>query len=82
MYEPKLDEVRQMADQGNLIPIYRLMPADLETPVSVYLKLRQANRSSFLLESVEKGEDKERSCPKCRSNSIRHLKKKKSAPKD
>jgi hypothetical protein len=28
-------------------------------------------------EKVEKGEDKERSCPKCRSNSIRHLKKKK-----
>ena len=25
---------------------------------------------------VEEGEDKERSCPKCRSNSIRHLKKK------
>ena len=27
-------------------------------------------------EPVEKGEDKERSCPKCRSNSIRQLKKK------
>ena len=27
-------------------------------------------------EQVAKGEDKERSCPKCRSNSIRHLKKK------
>ncbi len=26
---------------------------------------------------VEQGEDKERSCPKCRSNSIRHHKKKK-----
>jgi predicted Zn-ribbon and HTH transcriptional regulator len=26
-------------------------------------------------EKVEKGEDKERTCPKCRSNSIRHLKK-------
>jgi predicted Zn-ribbon and HTH transcriptional regulator len=25
-------------------------------------------------ETVEKDEDKERSCPKCRSNSIRHLK--------
>jgi predicted Zn-ribbon and HTH transcriptional regulator len=25
-------------------------------------------------ERVEKGEDKERSCPQCRSNSIRHLK--------
>jgi predicted Zn-ribbon and HTH transcriptional regulator len=29
-------------------------------------------------ERVEPGEDKERSCPKCRSNSIRHLKKKRS----
>jgi len=28
-------------------------------------------------DKVEKGEDKERGCPKCRSNSIRHLKKKK-----
>ena len=27
-------------------------------------------------EKVETGEDKERGCPKCRSNSIRHLKKK------
>ena len=27
-------------------------------------------------EKVEEGEDKERGCPKCRSNSIRHLKKK------
>lgn len=25
-------------------------------------------------ESMEKGEDRERTCPKCRSNSIRHLK--------
>ena len=25
-------------------------------------------------EKVEKGEDKERSCPACRSNSIRHIK--------
>lgn len=30
---------------------------------------------------VEPNEDKERSCPKCRSNSIRHLKKKKKAVK-
>lgn len=27
-------------------------------------------------EKMEKGEDKERSCPKCRSNSIRHMKRK------
>ncbi len=56
MYLPTLDEVRKLAPEGNLIPIYRILPADLETPVSVYLKLRQAGKSSFLLESVEKGE--------------------------
>ena len=28
-------------------------------------------------EKLEQGEDKERSCPKCRSNSIRQMKKKK-----
>jgi DNA-directed RNA polymerase subunit RPC12/RpoP len=32
-------------------------------------------------EKVEPGEDKERGCPKCRSNSIRHLKRKKAAAK-
>ena len=56
MYQPSLETVRQLAPQGNLIPVYRVLPADLETPVSVYLKLRQPGKSSFLLESVEKGE--------------------------
>jgi anthranilate synthase component 1 len=55
MYKPPLDQVRSLAGQGNLIPIYRELPADLETPVSVYLKLRDSS-PSFLLESVEKGE--------------------------
>ena len=59
-YTPTLDQVRQLAQQGNIIPIYRELPADLETPVSVYLKLCGQGRSngtapSFLLESVEKG---------------------------
>lgn len=56
MYLPTLDDVRKLASEGNLIPVYRILPADLETPVSVYLKLRQPGKSSFLLESVEKGE--------------------------
>jgi anthranilate synthase component 1 len=54
-YTPTLNEVRDLAGQGNLIPVYRELPADLETPVSVYLKLRNGG-PSFLLESVEKGE--------------------------
>ena len=58
-YKPSLDEVRELAGLGNIIPIYRELPADLETPVSVYLKLCGQGSSngrgpSFLLESVER----------------------------
>jgi anthranilate synthase component 1 len=57
-YKPGLDEVRTLAGQGNVIPVYCELPADLETPVSVYLKLcgQEKGAPSFLLESVEKGE--------------------------
>src|SRR5262245_15011858 len=56
-YKPSLDEIRELATRGNIIPVYRELPADLETPVSVYLKLcARPNGPSFLLESVEKGE--------------------------
>ena len=55
MYHPSLTEVQDLAEQGNLVPVWRELPADLETPVSVYLKLRSAG-PSFLLESVEKEE--------------------------
>ncbi|MBN1218091.1 MAG: anthranilate synthase component I [Anaerolineae bacterium] len=55
MYKPTLEQVEKMAQQGNLIPIYRDLPADMETPVSIYLKL-QDEGSCFLLESVSGGE--------------------------
>ena len=54
-YTPSLDEARALAPQGNLAPVYREVPADLETPVSVFLKVARG-RHSFLLESVEGGE--------------------------
>ena len=44
-----------MAGQGNLVPVYREIMADLETPVTAYLKVAQGPYS-FLLESVEGGE--------------------------
>ncbi|MCA9984062.1 MAG: anthranilate synthase component I [Anaerolineales bacterium] len=57
VYEPGLDHFRALAGgQANLVPVYREFPADLETPVSVYLKLMQSGQPSFLLESVEHGE--------------------------
>jgi anthranilate synthase component 1 len=55
MYQPTLDEVRQLKKHGNLVPVYREIQADLETPVSAYLKIARGNYS-FLLESVEGGE--------------------------
>ncbi|MEZ4622459.1 MAG: chorismate-binding protein [Caldilineaceae bacterium] len=56
-YKPTLEEVRTLAGKGSIIAVHRELPADLETPVSVYLKLQSGGQSpSFLLESVEKGE--------------------------
>ncbi len=54
---PSLDEVRDLASsgEGNIVPIYREVRADLETPVSAYLKVARGPYS-FLLESVEGGE--------------------------
>jgi len=55
VYSPNLDEFRQLARRGNLVPVFRELSADLDTPVSVFLKLGQA-APTFLLESVEGGE--------------------------
>ena len=55
MYSPTLDEFRQLAQQGNLIPVTRRLLADIETPLSAYRKIRGAGES-FLFESVEGGE--------------------------
>ena len=55
MYYPNLEEVKKLAGSGNLIPVYREIDADLETPVSAYLKVARPPYS-FLLESVEGGE--------------------------
>jgi len=55
MYHPTLDQLLEVGELGNVVPVWLELPADLETPVSVYLKLR-GEGPSFLLESVEKGE--------------------------
>jgi anthranilate synthase component 1 len=56
LYAPSFEDVTRLFEQGDLVPVYRTLPADLETPVSVYLKLSQGGEASFLLESVEGGE--------------------------
>ena len=52
---PSLEEARALATEGNFCPLYCEVPADLETPVSAYLKVARGEYS-FLLESVEGGE--------------------------
>jgi anthranilate synthase component 1 len=53
---PDRATVHRLFEQGDLVPVYRTLLADLETPVSVYLKLARVSTASFLLESVEGGE--------------------------
>ena len=55
MYYPTLEEVKKHKGEGNLIPVYREIVADLETPVSAFLKINRGGHS-FLLESVAGGE--------------------------
>ena len=55
MYYPTLEQVKTMTRQGNLAPVCRSIHADLETPVSAYLKVARGPYS-YLLESVEGGE--------------------------
>ena len=42
---------------ANIIPVVKTLPADLLTPLAVYLKLSKDTKNSFLLESVEGGEN-------------------------
>ena len=55
MYYPTLSDVKKLSRGGNVVPIYREIVADLETPVSAFLKINRGGYS-FLLESVEGGE--------------------------
>ena len=62
MYCPDKNVFLEKARQGNVIPVWRELLADQDTPLSAYERLRTAIRTrydlpcSFLLESVEGGE--------------------------
>lgn len=56
MYYPSLKEFLKLSRKGNVIPVYKEINADLDTPVSAYLKIKKDD-FSFLLESVE-GQEK------------------------
>ncbi len=55
MYYPSLKEFIQKSKKGNLIPVYREILADFETPVSAFTKIDTGDYA-YLLESAERGE--------------------------
>lgn len=54
MAYPDIGEFKRLSAEGNIIPVYKETLADIETPVSAFLKLGE--RPAFLLESVVGGE--------------------------
>lgn len=56
MRAPTLDEVKKLAELGNVIPVFKTVMADLLTPVSAFLRAAAGRDHPFLLESVEGGE--------------------------
>jgi len=53
---PSLRDFQRLARAHSLIPVTRTVAADLETPVSAFLRVAAAEPEAFLLESVEGGE--------------------------
>jgi anthranilate synthase component 1 len=53
---PSRKEFLALARAHTLVPVYRTLTADLETPVSAFLRAAWPERECFLLESVEGGE--------------------------
>src|SRR3712207_2623150 len=50
------EEFEREAARGNVVPVVRRVLADLQTPVSAFLRLAKDARYAFLLESVEGGQ--------------------------
>jgi anthranilate synthase component 1 len=53
---PTESAFHKLAKEHTLVPVFRTITADLETPVSAFLRLADEEPEAFLLESVEGGE--------------------------
>ena len=51
----KIEEFREYAKSNNVIPVFRRVLADGETPLGIYKKLAKNKPGTFLLESAEHG---------------------------
>ncbi len=55
MFYPSKEEFIRLAKKGNVIPVYREILADFDSPLSAFLKIDK-EKFAYLLESVEGGE--------------------------
>src|SRR5271165_5465745 len=56
LLKPTRAEFLRLARTHTLVPVFRTLTADLETPVSAFLRIAADEPECFLLESVEGGE--------------------------
>ena len=56
MLRPSLKEFEQLASNAGLVPVYREIVADLDTPLTVFAKVAGDETHAFLFESMEGGE--------------------------
>src|SRR5713226_5129939 len=52
---PSAADFLKLSRRHSLVPVYRTITADLETPVSAFLRIASEEPEAFLLESVEGG---------------------------
>ncbi|MGD1908386.1 MAG: anthranilate synthase component I family protein [Leptolyngbyaceae cyanobacterium] len=57
MISPSFKTFAKLSEAGNFIPVYQEIAADIDTPVSAWHKVCAEEPYSFLLESVEGGEN-------------------------
>lgn len=55
-YSPPFQEFERFASDSDLVPVYRKIIADLDTPLTLFAKVAEAHDHIFLFESMEGGE--------------------------
>jgi anthranilate synthase component 1 len=56
MHKPDLETFKNLAEEAELVPVYREILADLDTPLTLFAKVAAQDSHAFLFESLEGGE--------------------------
>jgi len=56
MHKPDLETFKKLAGEAGLVPVYREIFADLDTPLTIFAKVAAGDSHAFLFESLEGGE--------------------------